>query len=1238
MAKNAAVWVRPLRALAGQVPAGQTDQHLLERFVRQRDETAFAALLERHGPMVLGVCRRTLRDAHLAEDVFQATFLVLIRNARAIRKRQSLSGWLHGVALRLARKARADAARAERHDQRSALGSPPDPPTETSWREVQQILDDELQRLPTRYRLPLILCYLEGRTRDDAAAQLGWSPGRLKGLLERGRERLRCALVRRGLAPAALAPLVLAESALAAPVPPLLAVSTLRTGLRVAAGEGILACDVSETVAHLVEGGMGSMGPKKLILVLVLALGLSVLGTGAGVLAQLSAPTGTGSDPETLAGAIEPAAEVRNSPSQAPPDVRAASDKEPEMTKPTPPAQEAPKDDKQALQGAWHAESLQVDGEDATELLQKRVLPAFVFTDWTVKGDIIEFREGGHYCSASFTIDPGKKPREIDIAPLSPREQRESDPPNRGVYTLDGDTWTICFGNDPGHLDLGHSPPKGRQRPKEVASTKDNKAVVITLKRVPPEKAKPQEKTQPEVSWRERATLKAVAMPDDWWKPGGLFPALLQFAPDGQRLVVGKQSQRSHIATFALLDLRTDKDLTDPTIRGQDGRIESHFLGFTKDGKAWGWREVASGPNLAGFALVDWASGKERSRVSEKGRWRAALSPDGKVLAAIDSEGKVMLWDADTGKALGILDSPPTDYFGFLAFSPDSKTLATAGFPPNRFGIHIPSPPEANRANLVFWDVATRKEKVSRTLNGEKADLGMPSMPNGFESARSMRFGPDGRRLAVACRVVLPGQPYAQTALRLWDVDGLKEGPQLQSEEHGSLRDFAFSPDGKTVAVAWYGAARSRGPGQATVYTPAPLVLLDSTTGKELSRIPPPRSGFAAVAFSPDGQLLATQDNEGTVKVWQHPASNGEKNSSKPDDKTPAKADPVLKYEIAADATQPFGAPVLLKIIMTNTGQEPLRYWQGLGDYLPVGDRKAWVTDAGGKTREVALSNGQGVGGSGSRKSLAVGASVVIPAALDPLPKGSYLIEYDGGSARVTIKDDAELLKTREQDLLTRVGKNDSFAQYVVTAYLTRALFEECVRKLSAPEDETALPFALTLYRVRQLPEGSVPVLAEAIDKQLTPQWTRQRRGGTLALLTALAGQIGSDEALELVVKTAHSELSEGSGIGALGMFKQERATKELHDFLKNKDESIRYAAAHTLAQRRDAAAIEVLVAVAGDSESSTFRGGACMALVNFPNDPRAESAIRGRLDDLYCKDQAKEALKQLRAAREKKE
>src|SRR5437868_6374666 len=152
------------------VAAGQTrelaDRDLLERFVARHDEAAFAAIVERYGPLVLGVCWRTLRSEHHAEDACQATFLVLARKAGSIRKRESLGCWLYGVAYRVARKLRADIKRRAAWDVTVAEVPRPDTTGEITWREGLAVLDEELGRLPSTYRSALVVCYLEGRTQD----------------------------------------------------------------------------------------------------------------------------------------------------------------------------------------------------------------------------------------------------------------------------------------------------------------------------------------------------------------------------------------------------------------------------------------------------------------------------------------------------------------------------------------------------------------------------------------------------------------------------------------------------------------------------------------------------------------------------------------------------------------------------------------------------------------------------------------------------------------------------------------------------------------------------------------------------------------------------------------------------------------------------------------------------------------------------------------------------------------
>src|SRR5207245_3463817 len=176
-------------------------------FTQEHEERAFAALVRRHGPLVLGVCRRVLRNWHDAEEAFQATFLVLARKAASIRKHESVGGWLHNVAYHAALKARAQAATRQLRERQSRVRPDcdsratryPDPLDELTGRELLAVMDEELQRLPERFRVPLVLCYLEGQTRDQAAQQLHWTLRTLERRLEAGKKLLGSRLARRGV-------------------------------------------------------------------------------------------------------------------------------------------------------------------------------------------------------------------------------------------------------------------------------------------------------------------------------------------------------------------------------------------------------------------------------------------------------------------------------------------------------------------------------------------------------------------------------------------------------------------------------------------------------------------------------------------------------------------------------------------------------------------------------------------------------------------------------------------------------------------------------------------------------------------------------------------------------------------------------------------------------------------------------------------------------------------------------
>lgn len=207
-----------------------SDSQLLERFVRQQDEEAFRALLLRHAPMVWNVCARVLHHPQEAEDAFQATFLVLVRKAGSIAQGERLANWLYGVAWRVANKARIQAAKRLARQKELADMPGKGPSAAPGWHELAAVLDEEVQRLPGKYREPIVLCYLEGLSNAEAARQLGCPEGTLSGWLTRGRERLRQRLRRRGMVvPAAAFASLMAENASSAAVPPALVASTLST-------------------------------------------------------------------------------------------------------------------------------------------------------------------------------------------------------------------------------------------------------------------------------------------------------------------------------------------------------------------------------------------------------------------------------------------------------------------------------------------------------------------------------------------------------------------------------------------------------------------------------------------------------------------------------------------------------------------------------------------------------------------------------------------------------------------------------------------------------------------------------------------------------------------------------------------------------------------------------------------------------------------------------------------------
>ncbi len=287
-----------LRKLTASPADGETDRHLVKRFAAARDEAAFAAILRRHGGMVLGVCRRALVDSHEAEDAFQATFLVFVGKAGSLRRPELLGNWLYGTAQRVAAKARVGAAR--RRIKEVPLIDGPAPASEVSLEklELHGELYEAIGRLPEKYRAPVILCYLEGKTYTEAARVLGWAEGTVSGRLSRARDILRRRLERTAepFSAGLLAPLASATL-------PNQPASSLTAAVMLAASDRSLAGAVSLRAAALAKGVLKEMFWSKMKLALAVILMLGVTGAGVVTIGYGKAPT-----PDVKPTAPEPAA------------------------------------------------------------------------------------------------------------------------------------------------------------------------------------------------------------------------------------------------------------------------------------------------------------------------------------------------------------------------------------------------------------------------------------------------------------------------------------------------------------------------------------------------------------------------------------------------------------------------------------------------------------------------------------------------------------------------------------------------------------------------------------------------------------------------------------------------------------------------------------------------------------------------------------------------------------------
>jgi RNA polymerase sigma factor (sigma-70 family) len=385
---------------------GLTDGQLLEQFTTRPPgaaEAAFEALVERHGPMVLRVCRGVLADSHDVQDAFQATFLVLVRKARGLWVEDSLGPWLHQVAYRTAACSRSDAARRRKHERRAAglrESIAVDEGPEAAL-DRERVLHEEIARLPDRYRVPLVLCFLEGQTQEEVARKLRWPIGTVKSRLARAREQLRGRLNRRGFG--GVSPRAEASRAT---IPAALVGSTARVAREFSTYRAIAGVVPASQVV-LAEGVIKVMLLRKLIVACAALLVCGGLATGLGVWAQT--PKAPEEAPKA-GGATKP----------KPDEVAVAPKVDDPKTKKA----------KERIQGTWKISELHVGSNDDTARGHWELV--------TFEGDKMYItREGKRGSGSTFELDATEMPRTLDF--------KGAGFEFKGIFEFDGQHLRICY-------------------------------------------------------------------------------------------------------------------------------------------------------------------------------------------------------------------------------------------------------------------------------------------------------------------------------------------------------------------------------------------------------------------------------------------------------------------------------------------------------------------------------------------------------------------------------------------------------------------------------------------------------------------------------------------------------------------------------------------------------------------------------------------------------------------------
>jgi RNA polymerase sigma factor (sigma-70 family) len=848
--------LRHLHKLAGAAVSRQTaDLQLLRRFAENQDEDAFAELMRRHGPLVLNTCRRILGHEQDAEDAFQAAFLVLARKAASIRKGESVGSFLYGVAYRIAIKERGKIARRRQREQQVEQAMPTESPYDAAFHELQILLDEGLNRLPEKYRAPFVLCGLEGKSKSEAAGELGWKEGTVSSRLARARKELQQFLSRKGITlAAALTAAGLAENVSRACIPPLLAASALRTARLFASGSSA-AMETARAV-QLAESVLRSMAalPWKSATALLMAVSLAVGGV------TLAHPSEEAKQPAPRESPPAPAVPRQQAKTEEKPRTDRYGDPLPEGALArlgtirfrqgflTRQVAFSPNGKIVACAGAGRGVCLwdAATGKELRQIGGATHANSIAFSpNGKILACVLDVRSGG---TALYETGTGRKLIEL--------------PDGVGGYPIGlayaPDGKTIAGGESRTNKVLFFDAATGEKRKIEIPTNSPDEISRITWS--------PDSKKLAWIGKNGSVHLwDAInAKEDSQWKAHDKDVCSIAFSLDGKTLATGSQDE-----TVCLWDITTHKKMH--TLDGKHKKVRS--IVFSRDG-----RLLASGHSDGTIALWDASQGKARRR------WQAHsfpvcsldFSPEGKTLVSGAMwECGPRLWDVATGTELQSF-AGHTAHVEDLRFSRDGKRLLSMGLDrkildwdltnghegerfraPFRLGdgafdYYLLSP----RGDLVaswgyhddkirLWDAATGKERRTLGVLG-KGDKG------GWRQA--MAFSPDGRLLAIGTR---------DGILSVWDAIAGVERQRCKGFEGRLITCVVFSPDGKKV-----------GAGAATGGVRATIGLWDVNTGKSLAKFAS-REWVSSLAFSPDGKILASASWHGSTKPHLWDAATG---------------------------------------------------------------------------------------------------------------------------------------------------------------------------------------------------------------------------------------------------------------------------------------------------------------------------------------------------------------------------